>query len=80
MQTIVHQSYAALNKNVFNCFLKMAIEPADVTEAGRLFHTRGPATAKDQSAASVFEWGTNWRPELFDRQHKLEAADAGGRM
>jgi len=39
--------------------LKMAKEPADVIEVGRLFHKRGPATAKDRSPAAVFDRGTN---------------------
>jgi len=76
MQTYVHQSHAALNKNVFNCFLKMAKEPADVTEAGRLFHKRGPATAEDWPPAVVFERGTSRRPELFDSKCGFEVADA----
>jgi len=57
-----------------------AREPADVTEADRLFHKCGPATAKDRYSAVVFERGTNRRPELFDRKRWLEAADTGGRM
>jgi len=40
----------------------MAKEPADVIDVGRLFHKRGPATAKDQSPAAVFDRGTNGRP------------------
>jgi len=37
----------------------MAKEPADVIEVGRLFHKRGPATAKDRFPAAVFDRGTN---------------------
>jgi len=79
----VRQSYyAALNNNVFNCLLKTAREPADVTEAGRLFHKRGPATAKDRSSAAVFERvrPTKGQPDLLDRKRKLEAAGAVGPM
>jgi len=74
------QSYAVLNKNVFNCFLKMVKELADVIEVGRLFHKREPATAKDRSPAAVFDRGTNRRPELVDRRCRLAVADDGGWM
>jgi len=44
------QSYVVLIKKSLQLFfLKMAKEPADVIEVGRLFHKRGPATAKDRS-------------------------------
>jgi len=44
-------------KNVFERFFKTAREPADLTDAGRLFYKRGPASAKDLSPAAVFERG-----------------------
>jgi len=56
-----------------NCFLKTAREPADVTEAGSLFHKRGPATAIDGSSAAVIERGTNRRPELVGCRHTVNA-------
>jgi len=58
----------------------MAKEPADVIEVGRLFHKRGPATAKDRSPSAVFDQGTNRRQELVDRRCRLAVADNGGRM
>jgi len=70
------QSYAVLNKNFFNCFLKMAKQPADLIEVGRLFHKRG----KDRSPAAVFDRGTDRRPELVERRCRLAVADDGGRM
>jgi len=66
------QSYAVLNKKVFNCFLEMAKEPADVIEVGRLFHRRGPATAKDRSPVAVLDRGTNRRRELADRRSRWQ--------
>jgi len=58
----------------------MAKEPGDVIEVGRLFHKRGPATAKDRSPVAVFDRGTNRRPELVERSCRLAVADDGGRM
>jgi len=52
-------------------FLKMAKEPADVIQVGRLFHNRGPATAKNRSLAAIFDRGTKRRPELVDRRCRL---------
>jgi len=60
--------------------MKMAKEPADMIEVGRLFHKRGPATAKDRSPAAVFDRGINRRPELVDRRCRLVVADDDGRM
>jgi len=51
-----------------------------VIEVDRLFHKRGPATAKDQSLAAVFDRGTNRRPELVDRRCRLAIVDDGGRI
>jgi len=76
----MRQSYTVLDKNVFNCFLKMVKEPADVIEVGRLFHERGPATAKDRYPAAVFDRGTNRRLELVERRCRLAVADDGCRM
>jgi len=60
----------------------MAKEPVDVTEAGRLFHKRGPANAvwPDQFPAAVFDRGTDRPPELVDHNRMLVATDDGGRM
>ena len=72
-------AYAVINRNVFNCRLNADKEPADVTEAGRLFHRRGPATAKERSPAADLVRGTNKRPELADRSRiGLSAAEEDG--
>jgi len=58
----------------------MAKEPDDVIEVSRMFHKRGPTTAKDRSPEAVFDRGTNRRLELVDRRCRVAVADDGGRI
>ena len=74
-------AYAVLNRKVFNCRLNADKEPADVTEASRLFYRRGPATANERSPAAVLARGTNKRTgELADRSRKSASVQDGCRM
>jgi len=78
------QSYAVLNKNVFNSFFENG-QGACRCDRGRQTVPLcsccfGPTTAKDRSPAAVFDRGTNRRPELVERRCRLAVADDGGRM
>ena len=78
MQLMRRVNSCAVNKNVFNLFLNVSrVMSGARSSVGRLFHTRGPSTAKLRSPYFVHGSGTtNWS-ECADRRWRLMTVDSG---